>query len=45
MVPITSMPIAPTVVEYLALLPGVIPSHALGRAHPSSRSTTPRRGP
>ena len=33
MVYITSMPIAPAIVEYyLALLPGVIPSHARGPA-------------
>ena len=32
MVYVTSMPIAPTIVEYyLALLPGVIPSHARAR--------------
>ena len=34
MVYITSMPIRPTIVEYyLALLPGVIPSHARERLH------------
>ena len=34
MVYITSMPIQPTIVEYyLALLPGVIPSHAMARLH------------
>jgi hypothetical protein len=34
MVYVTSMPIAPTVIEYyLALLPGVIPSHARSRLH------------
>jgi hypothetical protein len=34
MVYITSMPIRPTIVEYyLALLPGVIPSHARARLH------------
>jgi len=34
MVYITSMPVQPTIVEYyLALLPGVIPSHARGRLH------------
>ena len=34
MVYVTSMPIAPTAIEYyLALLPGVIPSHARSRLH------------
>jgi PGM1 C-terminal domain len=34
MVYITSMPIQPTIVEYyLALLPGIIPSHAMARLH------------
>jgi hypothetical protein len=34
MVYVTSMPVAPSVVEYyLHLLPGVIPSHALARLH------------
>jgi hypothetical protein len=34
MVYITSMPIQPTIVQYyLALLPGVIPSHAMARLH------------
>lgn len=32
MIYVTSMPVAPTIIEYyLALLPGVIPSHARGR--------------
>jgi hypothetical protein len=34
MIYVTSMPIAPTIVEYyLALLPGIIPSHARARLH------------
>ncbi len=34
MIYVTSLPIAPTIVEYyLALLPGVIPSHARARLH------------
>jgi pheganomycin biosynthesis PGM1-like protein/ATP-grasp domain-containing protein len=34
MVYVTSLPIAPTIIEYyLALLPGVIPSHARARLH------------
>ena len=44
MVYVTSMPIDPTIVEYyLALLPGVIPSHARARLAPRARSTTRRR--
>ena len=34
MIYVTSMPIDPRIIEYyLALLPGVIPSHALARLH------------
>ena len=45
MIYVTSMPIAPEIVEYyLALLPGVIPSHAQARLVAGRRSTTPRPG-
>ena len=38
MVYLTSMPVAPQIVEYyLALLPGVIPSHARARLKPGDR--------
>ena len=41
MVYVTSMPVAPEIVEYyLALLPGAIPSHARSRLGPWSRCTT-----
>ena len=41
MIYVTSMPINPRIIEYyLALLPGVIPSHALARLT-WSRPTTP----
>ena len=43
MIYVTSMPIAPAIIEYyLALLPGVIPSHARARLT-SCRWTTHRR--
>ena len=44
MIYVTSMPIAPEIVEYyLALLPGVIPSHARARLVAGRRWTTRRR--
>ena len=44
MIYVTSMPIRPSIVEYyLALLPGVIPSHAMARLT-LCRSTTRRLG-
>jgi hypothetical protein len=44
MIYVTSMPIAPTIVEYyLALLPGIIPSHARARLHfLSAHDSSPR---